>query len=88
MFLAFLLHNVFNKWYAQIFFDTVPFKGKIEYQIMRLVASGERSDRLSSPKMEDSTWNLIRDCWKDDPSQRPSMKQIVEKIDSPPGNDC
>ncbi|KAF8351824.1 kinase-like domain-containing protein, partial [Amanita rubescens] len=69
--------------YYAIFFDTVPFKGKVEYQIMRLVASEERPDRLESPRMEDSTWNLIQDCWKGDPSQRPLMKQIVEKLISP-----
>lgn len=76
----FNLHNAFNKCRTQIFFDTVPFKGKHEYQIMRLIASGERPDRLQSPRMEDSTWNLIRNCWEDDPFQRPLMPQIVEKL--------
>ena len=65
---------------TQIFFDTIPFVEKNEYQIMRLVTAGVRPPRLDSPRMEDSTWELILHCWKAKPSERPGMEQIlVEK---------
>jgi hypothetical protein len=70
-------------WFTQIFFDTVPFQGKTEYQITRLVTAGERPDRLENPGMEEDTWNLIRSCWKSLPLERPTMEQIVQKLPQP-----
>jgi len=64
----------------QTFFDTVPFHGTNEFQIMRLLAKGKRPHRLESPKMADNTWNLVQRCWESIPSKRPTMEQIVEML--------
>ncbi len=64
----------------QTFFDTVPFRGTNDFQIMRLLAKGKRPDRLESPRMADSTWDLIQRCWESIPSKRPTMEQIMEML--------
>ncbi|KAF8331194.1 kinase-like domain-containing protein [Amanita rubescens] len=63
--------------YYSIFFNTVPFEGENEYQIMQLVSAGKRPDRLQNPKIAEGPWNLILKCWKAHPSERPSMERIV-----------
>jgi hypothetical protein len=65
---------------AQIFFDTTPFDGNNELQIMRLVTNGRRPDRLQSPQMEDKTWDLVQSCWNPKPSERPTMEQIAKTL--------
>jgi hypothetical protein len=65
--------------HLQIFFDTLPFQGKNDCQVMRLVTSGMRPERLESPRIGDNTWNLIESCWKSNPGERPTMEQIVRK---------
>ncbi|KAF8338411.1 kinase-like domain-containing protein [Amanita rubescens] len=62
------------------FFDTAPFHGKNDFQIVGLVRSGVRPGRLESPKMEDDTWDLIENCWKSNPVERLTMEQIVEAL--------
>lgn len=44
---------------------------------MWLLANGVHPSRLDSPRMDDGIWNLIERCWSSDPSQRPSMEQVV-----------
>jgi hypothetical protein len=69
---------------AQTFFDNVPFSGKNDFQVARLVMDGVRPGRLESPAMEDDTWNLIQSCWEPIPSKRPTIDQIVKAL-TPPG---
>ena len=66
----------------QIFFDTVPFEGKSILQTVRLLVRGAQPDRFQSPSIDDETWNLIEDCWKTRPSERPTMEQIVTRLTS------
>ncbi|KAF8351801.1 kinase-like domain-containing protein [Amanita rubescens] len=69
--------------YYAIFFDTVPFEGKTDYQITRLVTAGKRPDRLANPGMDEDTWNLIQSCWKHLPLERPTMEEIVRMLPRP-----
>ncbi|KAF8322438.1 kinase-like domain-containing protein [Amanita rubescens] len=66
--------------YYAIFFDAVPFREATGFQIVPLLMSGKRPDRLESPQMDDNTWNLIRSCWESIPSKRPKMEQIMESL--------
>jgi len=66
--------------YYAIWFNTVPFQGKFEYQIMRLVTSGGRPSQLESPRMDGGTWNVIQSCWKPDPSSRPTSDDIKTQL--------
>ncbi|KAF8347159.1 kinase-like domain-containing protein [Amanita rubescens] len=66
--------------YYLIFFNTYPFQGKDEYQVLRLVARGARPDRLSDPIIEDDIWDIIQRSWLSKPSERPTIQQIVKSL--------
>jgi len=66
--------------YYAIFFNSVPYEGELPYRIGWLVTTGERPPRLEIPKMPESLWKLINDCWEFHTSQRPPMNQIVETV--------
>lgn len=65
---------------CQTFFNTAPFHGKNEYQIIRLVTKGTRPERLNSPAIDNGVWELIELCWKHHASERPTMQKIVETM--------
>ena len=67
----------------QIFFDTFPFQGRDEYQILRLVTSGSRPDRLKHPTIDDKIWDTIQSCWPIKPFDRWTMEKIAESLNSP-----
>ncbi|KAF8335283.1 kinase-like domain-containing protein [Amanita rubescens] len=66
--------------YYAIFFNSVPYQGKSPLHIAWLVTAGKRPPRLEKPKMQDSLWKLINDCWKSDASEHLPMNQIVNRI--------
>ncbi|KAF8351818.1 kinase-like domain-containing protein [Amanita rubescens] len=68
--------------YYAICFDSAPLQGKSEYQITRFVTSGGRPPRKESPVIDDDAWDLIQDCWKHHPSDRPTMQQVVKIMGS------
>jgi hypothetical protein len=68
-----------------MFSGKVPFEGVDIYKITLLLKRGKRpslpADDLSerrglSPEMGD----LIRDCWTQDPTKRPSADEVVERL--------
>jgi hypothetical protein len=68
-----------------MFSGKVPFEGVDIYKLTLLLQRGERpslpADDLSwcrglRPEMED----LIRDCWTQDPTKRPSADEVVERL--------
>ncbi|KAF8335275.1 kinase-like domain-containing protein [Amanita rubescens] len=66
--------------YYEIQFDTIPFQGTKEIQIVRLVSRGKRPPRLDKPPLSDRAWKLIKRCWVKEAVRRPAMEDIVEKI--------
>ncbi|SRR6266550_3049544 len=68
---------------CKIFFDSTPFHGKNEIQILHLVTKGKRPGRLASPRMEDDTWDLIQKCWEPIPSKRSTIKDIATALARP-----
>jgi hypothetical protein len=81
-----------------MFSGEIPFVDVDIYDLQPLLQRGERpslpTDNLSrrrglGPEMED----LIRDCWTQDPTQRPSANKVVERlqllqlVDQRPPND-
>ena len=65
---------------VQIFFNAVPSAEENPYRIFNLVTSATHPPRLEDPKMQESLWQLINDCWKSRASERPTMNQIVDMI--------
>ena len=65
---------------VQIHFDTIPFQGTNEIQIVRLVSRGKRPPRLDEPPLGDKAWKLIKRCWVKEAVKRPAMEDVVEKM--------
>ena len=68
-----------------MFSGKIPFEDLEIHELLPQVQGGERpclpTDDLSrrrglTPEMED----LIRDCWTQEPTKRPSADQVVERI--------
>ncbi|KAF8324806.1 kinase-like domain-containing protein [Amanita rubescens] len=66
--------------YYQIHYDTMPFAGRRELQIMRLVSRGVLPPRQDQPPLSDEAWDIIQHCWTREPSERPRMKDVVESL--------
>lgn len=49
----------------------------LDMQIIGSLASGKYSKRLADPSMDDRIWDLIQRCWLRNPSERPTMEQIL-----------
>jgi hypothetical protein len=45
---------------------------------VRSLESGELPARLKDPGMSDNIWGLIKRCWAQIPSERPTMQEIME----------
>ena len=65
---------------VQAFFGTIPFEGQASHLITYWITKGQRPSRLDSPKMDDETWNLVTNCWLHEPSERPTMNEIVARL--------
>ena len=68
-----------------MFSGKVPFENLEIYELLPRVRGGERpslpTDDLSrrrglNPEMED----IIRDCWTQEPTKRPSVDKVVERL--------
>ncbi|KAF8207980.1 hypothetical protein K438DRAFT_1814757 [Mycena galopus ATCC 62051] len=67
----------------EIFTDTLPFHElSADIAVMWKVMHGERPQR--SPSIPDEIWNLMQDCWKEDPQERLSAEQIVFRLRNRP----
>ncbi|CEL60554.1 hypothetical protein RSOLAG1IB_09736 [Rhizoctonia solani AG-1 IB] len=54
---------------------------------IQLITSGKRPDRKDHPKMEEyerqnEIWELLEDCWKRVPQDRPSAEKVVDRLKS------
>lgn len=56
----------------------MPFAGKPEMQIVKLVCEGKRPSRLNESHLCDRAWDLIQLCWEGDASRRPAMQDVVK----------
>ncbi|KAJ7587898.1 kinase-like domain-containing protein [Mycena floridula] len=65
----------------EIFTGQVPFHElSNDIAVSLKIIRGSRPARPETPLMEDDVWNLIRDCWKQDPDDRPTAEQIVQRL--------
>lgn len=65
---------------VQVFFDAMPFEGQKQNQIASFISSRKQLPRQDSPRMDDDTWDLVKDCWFHNPSERPTMERIVANL--------
>ena len=66
---------------VQIYFNELPFKGRPPVQIAMKVVRGERPPLPHPSHWEIQPWKLIEDCWLHKKYERPSMGDIVRRMD-------
>ena len=62
---------------VQIHFNSVPF-GKNSFYAVQQVKEGNRPPRMPNPPLENEAWDLIEQCWDQDPGRRPTMDEVAE----------
>ncbi|KAJ7588214.1 kinase-like domain-containing protein [Mycena floridula] len=66
---------------SQIFAGKVPFfEVHNDMAVALKVLDRRRPIRPETPHVEDDMWNLVQDCWKQDPSERPTAAEIVRRL--------
>jgi len=74
--------------YYEIFSGEVPFfETKNDAAVLLAVIKGQRPTRSPAEKcidrgLSDEMWNLMENCWNENPIKRPTAKQIVECVSS------
>lgn len=58
----------------------MPFAGKTDMQILKLISRGMRPPRCDEPPLNDDIWELIQWCWAQEALERPGMRNAVEWI--------
>jgi hypothetical protein len=58
----------------------MPFAGKTDMQILKLISQGMRPPRRDEPPLNNETWELIQRCWAQDALERPGMGNAVAWI--------
>ncbi|KAG6871998.1 hypothetical protein C0995_014017 [Termitomyces sp. Mi166 len=74
--------------YYEIFTGNIPFYGTArDSSVMLLIQRGSRPSRPleSSPVWRDwglteTTWTLMQDCWSTQPSERPPIDQVINRL--------
>ena len=69
-----------EQWIAQTHYNSMPFAGKTDIQIMKLHSRGVHPPRLDFPPLSDEAWELIRSCWVREAPKRPRIEVITEKM--------
>ena len=62
----------------------VPFYRYGDYSVVAKVSEGERPERpqgASEPWFGDDIWNLLQHCWKPSPGDRPSIKDVLHRLE-------
>ncbi|KAJ7234900.1 kinase-like domain-containing protein, partial [Mycena haematopus] len=63
----------------EIFTGTLPFHElSADVAVMYKVMHGDRPSRSSS--ILDEVWNVMQECWKEDPQERPSAEHLVFRL--------
>ena len=66
---------------TQIFSGTHPFSEfPNDSTVILKVMSGTRPDRPSSNLLSEQMWQLMQHCWLAEPTQRPTIEEVVTRI--------
>ncbi|CEL53472.1 RGS domain-containing serine/threonine-protein kinase A OS=Dictyostelium discoideum GN=rckA PE=1 SV=1 [Rhizoctonia solani AG-1 IB] len=72
----------------EILTDEPPFGQKTRgTKIIQMIGTNKRPERANHPKIEeyehsDEIWRLFEDCWKRQPEERPSAREVVQRFKS------
>lgn len=69
----------------------IPFSLSPNFAVPAKVLRGERPERPQGVWFTDDVWRILEDCWKPDPSHRPSVDYVFQILETsrfcPPGVD-
>lgn len=63
--------------------DKPPFyKLCLESMILLSIMKGEIPSPTDYPKLPaaDPLWDIMRECWKEEPTERPKMVEVLQKV--------
>ncbi|KAF8344541.1 kinase-like domain-containing protein [Amanita rubescens] len=66
--------------FYEIHYDSIPFAGKTDLQIVGLHFRGEHPPRLNDPPLSESAWSMIQRCWEREALRRPRMKDVTKNM--------
>ena len=75
----------------EILSGSVPFCTDNSFAILRRVLEGERPKRPEGDAEKlftDSIWDVVRRCWKDQPKERASAKDVLRCLGGDPDAEC
>ncbi|CAE7212996.1 unnamed protein product [Rhizoctonia solani] len=70
----------------EILTDEPPFGAKTRgIKVIQLIGANQRPERANHPRIEeyessDDIWQLFEDCWKRQPEDRPSAREVVRRF--------
>ncbi|KAJ7586435.1 kinase-like domain-containing protein [Mycena floridula] len=71
----------------EVFTGKRPFCEQVNFSDMAIVLKvmkGEKPTRPASSELNDTVWNCMMDCWKQNPDERPTAEEIVQQLSGMP----
>ncbi|EIW78316.1 kinase-like protein [Coniophora puteana RWD-64-598 SS2] len=62
----------------ELFCGKTPFRGLRDAVIIFRILRGRTPDRIDGPHVDDSVWAFMQQCWRKEPTERPTAKEAVE----------
>jgi serine/threonine protein kinase len=67
---------------TQVFSGRVPFYDKTDVEAAAtVITTDERPSRPTHQQLFDQLWEMIEKCWRRDPSQRPTILEVVNFLE-------
>ena len=64
----------------KVFTDVVPFNNFLSVTSIVKIGKGERPPRPTDPTLPNDVWELMQDCWQQDPQSRPEMRVVLQSL--------
>lgn len=59
----------------------VPFHEYRNEVVIFKVMAGMRPERPTHPDMTDEIWEMVQGCWREDPTKRPKISDVLECLE-------
>ena len=66
----------------KIFTSEDPFHDVPPYTAITMISSGRRPQRPAEPPLTEDIWELMHQCWRQDPKSRPEMSTVLQELAS------
>ena len=69
---------------VEVFTGRIPFEGQKNEAVVLHVSRGGRPEKPENAQavgLTDEMWKLLESCWRKNPNKRPTMEEIVRKLE-------